>query len=118
SVYAVIPQGGTGLADGGFYLTQGQGVNTGGRWGDYSGIAIDPTDDQSFWVFNEHATSTNSWATTVGEHQVSSPDTTPPLLIHDGSISLAVGETKAIPSSQLQFDDNISTHAQEIYTVI
>jgi hypothetical protein len=25
------------------------------RWGDYSGIAIDPTDDATFWVFNEYA---------------------------------------------------------------
>jgi hypothetical protein len=40
SVYAVIPVGGTGLADGGVYLAQGQGVNTNSRWGDYSGVAI------------------------------------------------------------------------------
>ncbi|MDH3593245.1 MAG: VCBS repeat-containing protein [Rhodospirillales bacterium] len=25
------------------------------RWGDYSGIALDPTDDNLFWVFNEFA---------------------------------------------------------------
>ena len=25
------------------------------RWGDYSGIALDPTDDDVFWVFNEFA---------------------------------------------------------------
>ncbi len=25
------------------------------RWGDYSGIAIDPLDDQTFWVYNKYA---------------------------------------------------------------
>jgi hypothetical protein len=25
------------------------------RWGDYSGISLDPTNDQIFWVFNEYA---------------------------------------------------------------
>jgi len=25
------------------------------RWGDYSGISLDPTDDNIFWVFNEYA---------------------------------------------------------------
>jgi len=30
----------------------GQGSN---RWGDYSGMAVDPTDDATFWVFNEYA---------------------------------------------------------------
>jgi hypothetical protein len=81
SVYAVIPAGGTGLTDGGFYLTPGQGVNTGGRWGDYSGVAIDPADDGSFWVFNQYATNSNSWATTVGGYQV--PQTNATLRIVD-----------------------------------
>jgi hypothetical protein len=25
------------------------------RWGDYSGIAIDPSDDTTFWIYNEYA---------------------------------------------------------------
>jgi hypothetical protein len=25
------------------------------RWGDYSGISLDPTDDRIFWIFNEYA---------------------------------------------------------------
>jgi len=36
------------------------------RWGDYSGLAIDP-DGESFWLYNEYAASGNSWATFVGE---------------------------------------------------
>jgi hypothetical protein len=45
-------------------------------------------------------------------------DVTPPSLVHEGSISLVVGDTVPIPESQLQFDDNLSTHAQENYTVV
>ena len=46
------------------------------------------------------------------------PDTTAPALVHDGSVTLAVGATATILSSQLQFDDNVSSHAQEAYTVV
>jgi hypothetical protein len=28
---------------------------TSNRWGDYSGISVDPADDATFWVFNEYA---------------------------------------------------------------
>jgi hypothetical protein len=81
SVYAVIAAGGTGLQDSGTYLTQGLGTNTNvdsrvpgtARWGDYSGVSIDPTDEKSFWIFNEYATNSNSWATTVGGFQLSQP---------------------------------------------
>jgi hypothetical protein len=45
-------------------------------------------------------------------------DTTSPSLVHEGSITLAVGATATIPSSQLQFDDNVSTHAQETYSIV
>jgi hypothetical protein len=43
------------------------------RWGDYTGISVDPTDD-SFWVFNQYADTVGStdpggngrWATVWG----------------------------------------------------
>ena len=34
------------------YVLIGSGRN---RWGDYSGISVDPSDDDIFWVFNEFA---------------------------------------------------------------
>ena len=36
------------------------------RWGDYSGLAVDPADDRTFWVFNEYAELGNRWATRIG----------------------------------------------------
>ncbi len=31
------------------------------RWGDYSQTVVDPTDDMTFWTFQEYANATNSW---------------------------------------------------------
>ena len=45
-------------------------------------------------------------------------DTTAPLLIHDGMVTVGIGLSATIPSSQLQFTDNVSTDAQETYTVV
>src|ERR1700677_1650158 len=45
-------------------------------------------------------------------------DTTPPSLVHEGSVSVAIGGSVVLPESQLEFDDNVSTHAQETYTVV
>ncbi|MBI1313173.1 hypothetical protein GC176_17925, partial [bacterium] len=55
----------TGL--GNYELTDTGGRN---RWGDYSGLAIDPSDDATFWVFNEYAAANNRWATQVGSFQL------------------------------------------------
>ncbi|MCB1183959.1 T9SS type A sorting domain-containing protein [bacterium] len=35
-----------------YYRTFGGSRN---RWGDYSGVALDPADDTTFWIFNEYA---------------------------------------------------------------
>ncbi|MDB5289771.1 MAG: Hemolysin-type calcium-binding repeat family protein, partial [Phycisphaerales bacterium] len=35
----------------GYVRTFGQGDN---RWGDYSGISVDPSDDKTFWVYNQY----------------------------------------------------------------
>jgi hypothetical protein len=61
-----------------YYLTGSSGVN---RWGDYSGIALDPLDESTVWVFAEHASSPYShWGTWVGA-LAASPDHT---LVIDG----------------------------------
>ncbi|WP_253157615.1 pre-peptidase C-terminal domain-containing protein [Stieleria tagensis] len=39
------------------------------RWGDYSGLAIDP-DGETFWLYNEYATAGDNWNTFVGSFQV------------------------------------------------
>jgi hypothetical protein len=38
------------------------------RWGDYSGIAVDPVDPTRVWVYSEYAASpANTWGTWIGE---------------------------------------------------
>lgn len=38
------------------------------RWGDYSGIAVDPADPTRVWVYSEYAASpANTWGTWIGE---------------------------------------------------
>jgi hypothetical protein len=36
---------------------------TGSRWGDYSQTVVDPTDDMTFWTFQQYAQGTNNWGT-------------------------------------------------------
>ena len=40
------------------------------RWGDYSGLAIDPADDRTFWIFHEFADYNNVWSTQIGSFQI------------------------------------------------
>jgi hypothetical protein len=54
------------LIDGGGVQLHGSG-----RWGDYSSMAIDPTDDCTFWYTQEYYASTSSanWQTRIGSFQ-------------------------------------------------
>jgi hypothetical protein len=90
--YAVIPPGGTGLSagDNGVDFAPGLGAYSSTatndnpqpnpqlgnfRWGDYSGVAIDPANNGSFYVFNEFAntpTADSNWASQIaGVHKPS-----------------------------------------------
>jgi hypothetical protein len=126
AVYAVIPSGATMLQDSGLFLAQGAGINTEvdplvpgtARWGDYSGISLDPADNGSFWVFNEYATSSNSWATTVGGYEAPNSDWTAPAIVNNNLLTIAAGATETITSSSLRADDPDNTHAQLTYTLV
>lgn len=65
------------------------------RWGDYSLTTVDPTDDATFYTIQEHALTTNVWATHVGrlEHDpVTSPDNdvcAEALVLNDGATEIS-----------------------------
>jgi hypothetical protein len=65
------------VAQGEALLIQGAGHQTSssGRWGDYSGMSIDPSDNLTFWHTNEYfsATSSSSWGTRIGKFKFPSP---------------------------------------------
>lgn len=42
------------------------------RWGDYSGLVVDPQDDTTFWVMNEYATSVGVWGTRIASFRLAS----------------------------------------------
>ncbi len=74
------------LSQGESALIAGAGSQTGGlnRWGDYSALNIDPSDDCTFWITHEYLQVNGSfnWSTRIGSFRFStcagSGDVTPP----------------------------------------
>jgi hypothetical protein len=88
SVYPSIRYAGRLVTDTLNQMSQGEATMIAGtgsqtsytRWGDYSGITIDPADDETFWYTTEYYTSTGTnWQTRIGAFKLSSgPPPTPP----------------------------------------
>jgi titin len=83
--YAALPAGGSlsqtrviAEGEGPYVRTFGGSRN---RWGDYSGLALDPADESTFWAFNEYALAPGSllngedgrWGTRWGSFSLSIP---------------------------------------------
>ncbi len=89
--------------DGPYSLFDSIGRN---RWGDYSGLAVDP-DGESFWLYNEYAGAGNTWGTFVGQFQVEpSGPSVPDVDTYD--VTLAAGQTIGL-STITPFDDPIDS---------
>ncbi|MBM3129593.1 MAG: hypothetical protein FJ009_13320 [Chloroflexi bacterium] len=62
-------------------LIEGTGSQTGSRgyrWGDYSAMTIDPTDDLTFWYTNEYFVTTDAiWRTRIGSFKLGNLPTPP-----------------------------------------
>ena len=67
---------GTAVKSGTFY-DGGGGSGAVNRWGDYAGIAIDPSDSKTFWAFHEYAETNTAWGTHWASFRLA-PDTPPP----------------------------------------
>ena len=65
-----VPTDPLGTLDGQASIIEGAGSQTNGlhRWGDYSSLRIDPSDDCSFWYINEYLASDGAfnWSTRIG----------------------------------------------------
>jgi IPT/TIG domain len=70
------------LSQGEATMTAGTGAETdfSGRWGDYSTMNVDPSDDCTFWYANEYfpTTSDRGWHTRIGHFEFPSCGTPPP----------------------------------------
>jgi hypothetical protein len=67
----------------------------GGRWGDYYAVAIDPTDDTTFWHIGEYR-GTSNWQTWVGSFTVGTQSPCHAVPDHAGTV--------IIPASPLAID--------------
>lgn len=69
------------------------GSDTPRRWGDYSQTVVDPTDNQTFWTFQEYASGTNRWGLRVIKLLApapATPDTATPGTVELGHCSISV----------------------------
>jgi hypothetical protein len=50
-----------------FSIKEGEGFqpSTSRRWGDYSAMTVDPSDDRTFWYTQQYITPANQWSTRV-----------------------------------------------------
>jgi hypothetical protein len=57
----------------------GSQLSTGARWGDYTSMNVDPTDDCTFWYINEYypVTSNTGWRLRIGQFQFPAPQCIP-----------------------------------------
>jgi hypothetical protein len=63
------------------------------RWGDYSQTVVDPTDNMTFWTFQEYANATNSWGVRVIKLKApppATPSSASPSSVPQGSSSVPV----------------------------
>jgi Ig-like domain CHU_C associated len=58
-----------------FHAGTGSQVTSGNRWGDYSAIATDPSDEETLWYTNEYYLTTTSfdWKTRIGSFKIDDP---------------------------------------------
>ena len=71
---ARVPSDPAGTMEAENVLQAGRGSQLGAsRWGDYSALRIDPSDDCTFWYTNEYypVSGGNSWATAIGSFKLS-----------------------------------------------
>ena len=75
---ATDPLGQMPLGEGTIIAGSGVQTTTNSRWGDYSSMNVDPTDDCTFWYVNEYytaagqASSTAGWQTRIGAFKMPS----------------------------------------------
>jgi hypothetical protein len=60
------------LGEGTFIAGAGSQSASGNRWGDYSALTLDPTDDTTFWFTSEYYSTTASynWRTRIGSFKL------------------------------------------------
>ena len=79
------------------------------RWGDYSQTVVDPTDNQTFWTFQEYASAKDTWGLRVIKINApppATPSTASPNTVATGlsSVNVQISGTSAVGSGAAFFD--------------
>ena len=87
-----LPQTETQLVAGGGSQTNNCGGSTCDRWGDYTAMSVDPTDDCTFWYTNQYySNQTNgtsgNWQTRIGSFKFPGCTAAPPPTVTTGAAS-------------------------------
>lgn len=87
-----------------FHTSGGSQTNSNGRWGDYSAMTTDPTDEETLWFTAEYYATTASVAfkTRIGSFKVNDPVTTPTVHFKFGG-TIARQKESVTPISVSQF---------------
>src|SRR5262249_3157836 len=82
----VLPQGETSLVSG-----SGAQTDASGRWGDYSSLSVDPTDNCTFWYTQEYYATTSSigWQTRIGSFRFPSCTSSLPSVTVEATVATA-----------------------------
>jgi hypothetical protein len=80
---------------------------SGGRWGDYFGIDVDPVDEATFWGVGMDIASDNNWKTSIFSWQITAPGTdvlpTSLAMEHGSILSGGVGQLGISDDDRVQF---------------
>jgi len=82
------------------------------RWGDYSQTVVDPTDNMTFWTFQEYANATDSWGVRVIKLRPpppATPSSASPANVPQGSASVSVTITGTRSNGSGFFDPGPDT---------
>ncbi|TAH45280.1 MAG: PKD domain-containing protein [Gammaproteobacteria bacterium] len=71
-------------------IVSGSAAETSGRWGDYYQMAVDPTDDCTFWMVGMYRPS-GSWNTRIQDFKFSDCGTAPSTWSVSGTVSTSTG---------------------------
>jgi hypothetical protein len=78
------------------------------RWGDYNGIWLDPSNEESFWMYAEYAAPANRWGTWVAEVRVA-PYSGPSVYTNTGIVQFNPIELGFESDPQTVFIQNFGT---------
>jgi hypothetical protein len=84
---------------GGAYNVERSSKRGSQRWGDYSNVVVDPTDNMTMWSFQEMADTTNSWGVLVTQLQAPPPATpssaSPPSAARAATLNVTITGTSS-----------------------